>query len=307
MTSCFVTGILVHAVMMAVAAEPAFPPEMVRFTAYPKNPLFEAAGPGHWDQNIRERGWIMKEGDEYHLWYTGYVPPESNEKHLGYATSKDGLLWTRYPGNPIHTEGWVEDVMVVKEGDTYYMFAEGRGDQAHMLSSTDRIHWTRQGTLDIRKANGEPIAPGPFGTPSVLRENGRWYLFYERNDEAVWIAASDDLKTWKNVQDEPVIRCGPEPYDRNMIAVNQVVKYQGCYYAYYHAICPENGHGRWSMNVAASTDLLHWKKYPGNPIVPPDHSSGILVPDGAGFRLYCLHPSMALYLPETSPEKPAAK
>lgn len=282
---------------LAALDDMAFPPELVQFQPYEKNPLFEGAGPGHWDANIRERGWIMKEGGEYRMWYTGYDAPKGPMK-LGYATSPDGITWTRYPENPIYTEQWVEDMIVVKAGGTYYMFAEGERDRAHLLTSPDGIHWKSQGTLDIRKKDGKPISPGPFGTPAAFFENGTWYLLYERNDAAVWLAKSEDLKVWKNVEDEPVIKCGPEPYDVKMIAVNQVIKYKNRYYAYYHATTGQGGKDVWSMNVAASEDLLHWKKYPGNPIIPPDYSSGILVPEGERFRLYCMHGQVTLFLPK---------
>jgi hypothetical protein len=52
------------------------------------------------------------------------------------------------------------------------------------------------------------------------------------------------------------------------------------------------------MNVAASTDLIHWEKYPGNPILKPDNSSGILVNDGQQFRLYCMHRAVSLFFPK---------
>jgi sucrose-6-phosphate hydrolase SacC (GH32 family) len=295
-------GMLLFA-LCAAAQDRSFPPELVNFQPYGQNPLFTGAGPGHWDQCIRERGWIMKEDGLYHMWYTGYVPPESNEKHLGYATSPDGITWTRHEANPIYAEKWVEDMTVVKEGDTYYMFAEGVKDRAHWLVSQDRIHWTSRGVLDIRKHNGKPISDGPFGTPAVIRDNGKWYLLYERNDEAIWLAASDDLRVWTNVQDDPVIRCGPEAYDRKMVAVNQVIKYKDRFYAYYHATCTQSGKDLWSMNVAASDDLIHWEKYPGNPIIKPDYSSGILVNDGTAFRLYCMHQAVSLFLPAQAPAK----
>ncbi len=83
-------------------------------------------------------------------------------------------------------------------------------------------------------ADGKPISKGPYGTPTAWFENGRWYLFYERGDRAVWLAESKDLKVFTNVQDEPVLVPGPGEYDRKMIALNQVIKYDGRYYACYH-------------------------------------------------------------------------
>ena len=35
------------------AADEKFPPELVRFRAYDKNPVFKAAGPGHWDVRLQ--------------------------------------------------------------------------------------------------------------------------------------------------------------------------------------------------------------------------------------------------------------
>src|SRR5204863_475035 len=103
----------------------------------------------------------------------------------------------------------VEDMMVVRQDAKWYMFAEGLNDQAQLLTSTDRVHWTRQGQLDVRYTDGKPLTPGPYGTPTAWHEDGTWYLFYERSDKGVWLATSKDLKTWTNKQDEPVLLPGP--------------------------------------------------------------------------------------------------
>ncbi len=274
-----------------------FPNELVHFTPYKKNPVFAGTGKATWDMQIRERGYILKEQNNWYLWYTGYVDI-NDTKYLGYATSPDGISWSRYQANPIYNAGWVEDMCVVKDNGIYYMFAEGKGDTAHMLTSDDRIHWTEKGNLDIRRANGEPIEPGPYGTPTVLKEGGLWYLFYERNDSAIWLATSADLKTWTNVQDKPVLESGPEKYDQYGVAMNQVIKYNGLYYGYYHGTAFQDW-SVWSTNVAVSKDLIHWKKYPNNPIIVNNKSSGILVNDGKQYRLYTMHPEVDLFFPVT--------
>ena len=298
----------------------AFPTKFVDFVSYEGNPLFQGTGTDTWDQRIRERGYILRDEAGWHMWYTGYRDGEEEMMKLGYATSADGLNWERYPGNPIFDESWTEDMMVLKEGDTWYMFAEGRNDIAHLLTSTDRIHWEDQGSLDVRHVNGEPLkkgdygpdrkplpnvegqplSAGPYGTPTVWRENGTWYLFYERHDLGIWLATSPDLKVWTNVQDEPVIQMGPEAYDAYGVAVNQIVRHEGLYYAYYHSTAFADWH-EWSTNVAVSEDLVHWTKYPGNPILEENKSSGILVHDGEQYRLYTMHDQVQVHYPVGKP------
>lgn len=273
-----------------------FPSSLVHFVASPNNPVFSGTGTNTWDSLIRERGYILKEDSLYNLWYTGYRN-EDSVKFLGYATSTDGIKWTRFPGNPIYDSAWVEDMSVIKVDSLYYMFAEGRNDIAHLMTSSDKIHWQERGNLDIRLVSGEPIPSGPYGTPTVWKEKDKWYLFYERNDSAVWLATSIDTKVWTNIQDEPVLKKGPEAYDAFAVAMNQIVKFEGRYYGYYHATAFKDWH-EWSTNVAVSDDLIHWKKYPNNPIVGNNRSSGILVNEGSIFRLYTMHPEVMLYLPE---------
>jgi hypothetical protein len=191
---------------------------------------------------------------------------------------------------------WIEDVCVVRDGGRFVMFAEGEGDVAHLLVSSDGLAWEERGPLDIRLTSGVPIPEGPRGTPAVWHEKGVWWLFYERADQGIWGATSRDLVTFTNVADEPVIRLGPDHYDTRMIAVDQIVKHRGLYYAYYHASALGE-RGRWCTCIARSDDLVHWTKYLKNPIVPvddahPGTSSAILVPDGTRHRLYTTHPEV---------------
>ena len=283
------------------SADDLFPDELVRFKSASGNPVFAARGEGHWDVKIRERGWILFNPDAadgqpaWQMWFTGYDGTREGLKKLGYATSEDGVSWKRHPANPIYSDHWVEDMMVVRHAGTLYMFAEGTGDQAHLLTSKDGVQWTRQGPLDVRKTNCEPIEPGPYGTPAAWFENGTWNLFYERRDLGIWLATSKDMKVWRNVQDEPVLSPGPDEYDLDLVALNQIVRYKGRYYAYFHG--SKRGSKLWSTAVAVSDDLIHWKKYPHNPLFPisENKSSGILVHDGRQFRLYTMHNEVHLH------------
>jgi len=284
-----------------------FPSELVDFIPYQGNPVFTGTGMDTWDRSIRERGYILNEKGIYKMWYTGYDGSTNGTKYLGYATSEDGFHWIRYPDNPIFDEYWTEDVHIVKHREQYFMVAEGVGDIAHMLLSDDGIHWQRAGNLDIRKVNGVPIDQGAYGTPTLWIEGNKWYLFYERDDTGIWLAMSTDRLVWTNVRDEPVINRGPDKYDAEAVALNQVLKYQGRYYAYYHA-SPDEDWASWNSNVAVSEDLIHWIKYENNPILGADSlskdvSSPILVNDGKQYRLYTMHDKVRVFLPKNGRKK----
>jgi hypothetical protein len=190
-------------------------------------------------------------------------------------------------------------MMVLKQGDTYYMFAEGKHDQAHWLTSADGVHWQRQGVLDIRYTNGEPLTPGPFGTPFVWREDNTWYLTYERMDRGVWLATSTDLVRWTHVQDQPILT--PDPAEHGQIAVNQIIRRDDRYFALYHALDdPERR--LWNTHLATSTNLVDWQRYPQNPLLHDNQSSGMYVPTEGGWRLYAMHPSVNVYFPVSDEE-----
>ena len=273
------------------------------FEPTPQDPVFTATD-GKWDKKIRERGWILKDDTGWRLWYTGYDPDQQPVKmSMGMATSSDGMTWTRTSDKPIIGEFWIEDMMVVRQADNYFMFAEGAQDQAQLLRSADGLHWDRVGTLDIRLTNGQPISAGPFGTPTALFEDGIWNLFYERRDAGIWLARSKDMKIWTNVSDTPVILPGPESYDSLMIAMNQVIRVDNQYVAVLHGTGSPEKPRQWCTYLATSPDLVHWEKDPRGPLRPvaENKSSGQLVHDGHQWRLYTMHDKVDVHLATPKP------
>ncbi|MCP4787936.1 MAG: glycosylase [Fuerstiella sp.] len=295
----FVASTWMFICLTATSSAQDLPAAFRAFESAADAPVFTSS-PGEWDALIRERGWILKDGEDYRLWYTGYNQDRQPvSMKLGYATSPDGITWTRHPRNPIFDDAWVEDVMIVKHKATLYMFAEGAKDQPQLLKSTDGIAWQRMGALDVRHADGTKIAAGPYGTPTAFFEDGTWYLFYERRDQGIWLATSRDMGVWTNVSDEPLIIPGPGAYDKLMIAMNQVIKYEGRYYAVLHGTGSPAKPRDWCTYMAVSDDLRAWKKCSSGPLLPvqDNKSSGQLVHDDRQFRLYTMHGRVDLHVP----------
>lgn len=272
----------------------------VQWKGVDPNPVFTGR-PGKWDDLIRERGWVMKDGNTWKLWYTGYNKSEQPlTMKMGYATSADGITWKRWRDDPIYDESWVEDMMVIKRDDHYFMFAEGAGDQSQLLESEDGIHWSRTRTLNVRQVNGKPIKPGPFGTPTVFVKNDVWHLYYERYDSGIWLARSTDLKTWTNVSDDPLIVPGPDHFDARMIAMNQIVQIGDRYIAIMHGTGTPQKPRKWCTYFVESRDLLNWTKSARGPVLPieDNKSSGVLVHDGTNWRLHTMHSQIDVWFPE---------
>ena len=114
---------------------------------------------------------------------------------------------------------------------------------------------------------------GGVEDPRLVRFGDTYYLTYtayNKKDAQLCLATSKDLKVWRNVQDEPVLKPGPGDHDKDLIALNQVVKHKGRYYAYYHGSAKTGPKAKlWSTCVATSTDLVRWEKYAKNPLLPP--------------------------------------
>jgi len=153
------------------------------------------------------------------------------------------------------------------------------------------VSWTDRGSLVIREPDGSPICDSRdskchAGTPTLWREDGTWYLFFERSDRAIWLASTkEDVPLhFTKVQSGPVLSPGPEPYDKVAVACDQIIKYDGKYYMYYHATAHDPWDD-WCYCIAVSEDLIHWTKYGENPL-SYDGDAPILVDNGHELSLF---------------------
>jgi predicted GH43/DUF377 family glycosyl hydrolase len=88
-----------------------------------------------WEADIN-RPAVVRRGDTYHLWYTGQARERS---WIGYATSPDGLKWTKHAQNPVFRSDvslpWerhkVTACQVLQQGDWHLMFYIGFRDRDH--------------------------------------------------------------------------------------------------------------------------------------------------------------------------------
>jgi predicted GH43/DUF377 family glycosyl hydrolase len=200
-------------------------PDGVQWTKSPGNPVLTVGAPGAWDSGYVFAPQVIFHNGVYEMWYRGTdVPDTSLGAGIGYATSADGLTWTKYAGNPVLSVGpagsWDERLLysasVIVEGSTYKMWysaLDATNCRIGYATSPDGIHWT--------KHQGNPVLDvGSVGRwdsvfisyPNVIFNGSNYEMWYSGNQKSpdqIGYATSPDGIHWSKDSSNPVLTAGP--------------------------------------------------------------------------------------------------
>lgn len=123
-------------------------PYGVNWTPGHSGPVLDV-GPSAWDAEGVSPCSVIKNGSQYRMWYLGRSG--QGAQSVGYATSSDGVNWTKYSGNPVFTGvngRWDTKVyyfQVRYARGMYRMSYTGKGSPYKIgyATSPDGINWTR--------------------------------------------------------------------------------------------------------------------------------------------------------------------
>ena len=243
---------------------------------YPGNPVLDVGHSGSWDDVDVWQSCALFDGTEYKMWYSGN---DGSTWRIGYATSPDGIVWTKYPGNPVLDLGpsgtWDDDYVisptVLFEGTGFKLWYHGYdGSQRRIgyATSPDGIVWT--------KFSDNPVIElGPTGAwdddrvsnPSVLFDGiayKLWYAGHDGSHDRIGYATSLDGIVWTKFSGTSVLDLGPSgTWDDDNI-VDPTVIFNGTEYMLFYAGADGS---TWQIGYATSPDGIVWTKYPGNPIL----------------------------------------
>jgi len=104
----------------------------VAWTRYGTGPVLPRGLIGSWDSGYATVGTVIHDGTLWEMWYSGGI--SASNEGIGYATSTDGLTWTKNSANPFMSKSdgvlWRNNrtytPSVIKDGDTYKMWFTGR-------------------------------------------------------------------------------------------------------------------------------------------------------------------------------------
>lgn len=125
----------------------------------------------------------------FRMWYSGGEQNEPNA--IGYATSPDGLRWTKHPANPIFAPdpklAWekhkVTACQVEHCGDWYVMFYIGFRDEPHAQIGLARSHdgitnWQRHPANPIIRPGEDQWDHDACYKPYAIYDGQKWLLWY---------------------------------------------------------------------------------------------------------------------------------
>jgi N-acetylneuraminic acid mutarotase len=181
------------------------------------------------DDGASRGGPVVYHDNTYHMWYSKSLN-DTIDANIGYATSSDGIQWTKYGDNPVLVCGpegsWDESKIffptVLIRDNVFHMWYLGQpsGSDYHEhkighATSTDGIHWEKdpQNPVLIKGPEGSPDANYILGL-SAAHDDSLFHLWYGANN------AMDDFLYTCHATSPDGIAWTKDPY-------NQVLKGDG--------------------------------------------------------------------------------
>lgn len=166
-----------------------------------------------------------------------------------------------------------------------YVGWDGTGYQTGLASSADLLDWRKEGLVLGRGPKGSATEYNAamtcilrdnalFGPGTLKRVNGRfvgtYHAYpqpgYEAGPGVIGLCFSDDLRSWEIAP--PVLEPDPScAWEAGGLYKSWLLEADGLYYLFYNAKCRSNGPWVEETGFAMSPDLVHWERFPANPVL----------------------------------------
>jgi predicted GH43/DUF377 family glycosyl hydrolase len=164
----------------------------INWIKYSNNPVLGVGPSGSWDDMEMFSSYVIVQSNIYKMWFSAC------EVHcqIGYATSSDGINWTKYAGNPVIKIGspgsWdsfhVYYSTVIFNDNYYKMWYSGTNGSTYAIgyaTSIDGITWN--------KHSGNPVLiPGPSNWESDFILDP--FVLFQINTYKMWYSGGDSEK-----------------------------------------------------------------------------------------------------------------
>lgn len=182
-----------------------------------------------WEVDIN-RPSVVKREDGYHMWYTGQTW-KPDHSYIGYATSPDGMQWTRRSNQPVMKPeaAWEKvalmcpDVMWDESMQIFRMWYSGgeiyEPNAIGYATSNDGIHWDKHIDNPVFSCDPNNLWEQHKTTAcQVVPYKGGFAMFYVgfRDEDYAQIGlawSADGITNWKRHPLNPIIKPDPGVWD----------------------------------------------------------------------------------------------
>ena len=179
-----------------------------------------------WENDINRPGVLFRDGI-YHMWYTGQTKTHSA---IGYATSPDGINWTRRSDAPVLAPetAW-EKVAVMcphvnwDDEDRLFKMWYSAGDQYEpnalgFAVSRDGFKWEKLPHPVLLPDPANAWEQHKVAGAQVIKRDGAYIMFYigfeNEHHAQIGLARSADGIVWERCADNPIVPSGaPDSWD----------------------------------------------------------------------------------------------
>lgn len=191
------------------------------------SPVLTPGKQGAWDSGSISLGSVLRNGTQFIMYYRGTNLTTYTTGAIGFATSKDGITWTKYSSNPVLTsgtfdadQGYIASPFVIKLELTYNMWYTGRNITFQKqtpyttilyATSLDGIHWGKwpkpvlTPSKDLNAWDSVAVySPSVYFNGTTF---GLWYtgLGQSLKNPQIGVATSPDGATWTRSYYNPII------------------------------------------------------------------------------------------------------
>ena len=222
-------------IALAAAAPVPFTPPFGAWTRLSPDPIVSPRG-DRFESDGTFNPAVIKQGRKFVMLYR--AQDHRGTSSLGYATSHDGIHFVRrsepvlISEAPYEKGGGVEDPRLVKFADIFYLTYTGYNNvdgvgtdkkdaQLCLATSTDLLHWKRQGILLPAYKGKWNVKWTKSGAIVPQKINGKYWMYFlgdaRDKDTQMGVAYSEDLLHWTEALDHPVLSSRGGLFDSQVV------------------------------------------------------------------------------------------
>lgn len=268
------------------------------FKVFGDSPVLDHGKAGSWNAVYTDPGAVLYHDGLFHMFYNGFNGWPAPVQ-IGYATSPDGLHWTKQGDDPVLKTAQVDyagvaalasSAIVLDDGswalyfytwENYGALLDGKGRIGRATAPKPTGPWTvdKKPVLEVGSAGAWDEQR--VDAPSVLRAEKGFVMYYAgintSGTQSIGMATSPDGLTWTKYNDpattdtqfaesDPVFQKGEaNAWDASRVHQPRVDKTPDGWVMLYRTIVPRQP-ATIGLGIATSADGIHWIPSKANPI-----------------------------------------